>query len=219
MRGGNVSMKFGQDQINDIIEKIANETMNHSDCIVIGDNSCGKSLLLKKFIERKLKRRISEKVLEKFEVESKCSLENRKQCTVPCNALRKLQDQFSSLPEAQIILQPSGMKGKYTKEPLKLQYDVLNMEFQPANNFHTYSKSEKEFIESHIKRFKLNYSKYRTKQLFDFIRNVIDQEGSIPQYEYNNWIVEQFRKQIESKTAEEILKICKVIFTDAFLKM
>lgn len=44
-------MKFGLDQINNIVEKTAAETLPYQDCIIVGDNSSGKSLLLKKFIE------------------------------------------------------------------------------------------------------------------------------------------------------------------------
>lgn len=54
--------------------------------------------------------------------------------------------------------------------------------------------------------------KYRTKQLRDFVGLVIDMNGKIPNYEYNNLVVQLFAMQIEAKTIEERLKICNSIY-------
>lgn len=165
------------------------------------------------------KRILSKEIIQQYESESKCTLEKRKQCTVSCKALKKLQKQYNELPDGKIILQPMGVIGNETKEVLAVQYDVMNMEFQPANNTHTYSDGEKIFIDTHIKRFRLNDPKYRTRQLYDFIRNIIDNDGKIPQYEYNNLIVKQFSRKLEGKTSTEVLKICKSIFCIIFPKI
>jgi len=165
------------------------------------------------------KRKLSESVVAQFEKNSSCSFRNRKQCTRPCKALRKLQKNYSNLPDAEIILQPMGIKGCDTNEELNLQYNVLKMEFEPAKTHYTYSIKEVEFIEAHIKKFRLNDPKYRSRQLFDFVRNVIDHEGKIPTYEYNNLIVELFRKKLLDKSREESLKICKSIFLITYTKM
>jgi len=146
-------------------------------------------------------------------------MKERKQCKIPCKALRSLQKQYNELPEGQFILQPMGVCGAETNSRLALQYDVLKMEFQPANEKYTYSQKEKAFIDTHIKRFRLNDPKYRTRQLCDFIKSVIDNQGKLPQYEYNNWIVEQFRDSISSKSQEDILKICKSIYCIVFPKI
>ncbi len=45
-------MRFGLGMMNDIVEKIFEETLPYPDSIVIGDNSSGKTLLLKLFIEK-----------------------------------------------------------------------------------------------------------------------------------------------------------------------
>lgn len=45
-------MKFGLEMMNHIINKICNEDLPYIDSIVIGDNSSGKTLLLKLFIEK-----------------------------------------------------------------------------------------------------------------------------------------------------------------------
>ena len=41
----------------------------------------------------------------------------------------------------------------------------------------------------------------------------------MPQYEYNNLVVEEFYRQISDKTEEEILKICECIYCSIFLKI
>ncbi len=41
----------------------------------------------------------------------------------------------------------------------------------------------------------------------------------MPQYEYNNLVVEEFYRQISDKTEEEILKICESIYCSIFLKI
>lgn len=142
----------------------------------------------------------------------------RKQCTVPCLALKKLQKQYNTLDEGKIILQPMGVIGADSKEYLNIQYDVMNMEFQPADSFHMYSDEERKIISTHIKRFKLNDPKFRTRQLSDFIRNIIDSNGKIPQYEYNNIIIELFCEKLKNKTSDEVLKICESIYSIIFLK-
>lgn len=45
-------MKYGMEQMNEIVDKIMAEELPYSDHVIIGDNSSGKSLLLKKFIEQ-----------------------------------------------------------------------------------------------------------------------------------------------------------------------
>lgn len=190
-----------------LIECIPNIGLTCSNC----------NQILKKAGERK--RRIPSEAVAEYESKSRCSVEERKQCTVPCKALRNLQKRYHALPEGKIILQPMGVTGEESGERLALQYDVLKMEFQPASHYHTYSSEDMDFIESHIKRFHLNDPLYRSHQLYDFIRNVIDSGGKLPQYEYNNWTVSQFCRLVSDKTPDEILKICKAIFCISFSKM
>ena len=74
-----------------------------------------------------------------FEDTSRCVAEQRKQCTIPCKSLRQLQKEYSEMPGAEIILQPMGISGKQSGEPLAIQYDIIKMEFQPNTNLHKYS--------------------------------------------------------------------------------
>ncbi len=46
-------MKFGPEILNQIIDKISNEELPYPDSIIIGDNSSGKTLLLKLLIEKR----------------------------------------------------------------------------------------------------------------------------------------------------------------------
>ncbi len=112
-----------------------------------------------------------------------------------------------------------GIQGIDSNELLILQYNVINMEFEPAKKSHTYSERELRFIEAHIKRFRLNDPLFRSRQLFDFVKNVIDNNGNIPKYEYNNLTVKLFREKLADKSSEGILKICKNIFIITFAKM
>lgn len=164
------------------------------------------------------KRKISTQIRERFEEKSKCTLEKRKQCTVPCKALRLLQEAYSEMEEAEIILQPMGILGKDTREPLRLQYDVLKMEFLPNTKLHNYSEKEKMFIKRHIQRFHLNDPKYRTKALLEFIKNVIDGNGILPNYEFNNLVVRLFADRLQDKSLNERLTICSKIYPIIFLK-
>ena len=52
MKGGKQCMKFGLEMINHIIDKIYKEELPYTDSIIIGENSSGKTLLLKLFIEK-----------------------------------------------------------------------------------------------------------------------------------------------------------------------
>lgn len=165
------------------------------------------------------KRKLSVEIIREFESKSRCSEEKRKQCTVPCKALKELRLQYNELPGGQIILQPMGVRGIDSGEPLALQYDILNMKFQAASNFHAYSVGEIKFIDLHIKRFRLNDPQYRTRKLFEFIKGIIDNDGKMPQYEFNNLIVEQFYEAMKGKSETEILKVCKSIYSIVFLKI
>ncbi len=188
------------------------------ECIPNIGLSCAKcNQTYKKAGERR--RRFSKEAIAAFEKASKCTLTERLQCDLPCDALNNLKNIYIHMPDGKIILQPMGVTGEESGNPLGLQYDVMDMEFQPAVSYYQYSKNEIEFIKSHINRFRLNDPKYKTRQLYYFVKNVVDNGGKIPEYEYNNWIVEGFRKQMEGKTQEEILKICKTIFSVMFLKV
>ena len=45
-------MTFGLEMINNIVEKIYSDNLPYTDNVIVGDNSSGKTLLLKLFIEK-----------------------------------------------------------------------------------------------------------------------------------------------------------------------
>lgn len=204
---GNLEHAIEKNNSNKLVECIPNIGMS---CPV-----CNQSF--KRIGERK--RKVPDSVRKRFEEKSKCTLEKRKQCTVPCKELRNLQAAYSGMPGAEIILQPMGILGRQSKEPLALQYDVLKMEFLPNTALHTYSGEELVFINRHIQRFRLNDPKFRTRSLAEFVKNVIDSGGILQQYEYNNLIVQLFADKIKEKTAEERLAICSKLYPIMFLKV
>lgn len=198
------------------IEKSNSEKL--TECIPdIGLTCSVCNLSFKRIGERK--RKIIDSVRKNFEEKSKCSKEQGKQCTVPCDALRVLQKEYSKMPDAEIILQPMGVVGEQSGEPLAVQYDVMKMEFQPNTNLHAYSKEELTFINRHIQRFHLNDPKYRTRQLAYYIKDVIDNGGILPDREYNNLIVRLFAHKLQGKTEKERVDICSKIYTVMFLRI
>ena len=165
------------------------------------------------------RRKVQKRIRDEFEEKSRCGVKRRKQFTVPCNALRNLQKAYSDMPEAEIILQPMGMKGKESGNPLNIKYDIIKMEFGPNTNRYTYSEGETAFIHKHIQRFRLNDPKYRTPLLVDYIKSMIDSGGVLQKYEYNNMIVELFAEKLKGRTAEEKVRICSRIYIMMFLKI
>lgn len=164
------------------------------------------------------KRKLPAAAVKRFEEKSPCA-GRRKQCTVPCPQLRLLQDSYSRQEGAQILLQPMKVMGEQTGEWLEVEYDILNMQFQPATD-RPYSEKEKGFIWEHIQRFRLNDPKFRSRKLYLFIKEVIDENGSIrPNEGYENLMVELFADKLREKTEEERVKICSSIYKTVFLKM
>ena len=116
-------------------------------------------------------------------------------------------------------MQPMGVKGRTSNEQLEIRYNVLHMKFEPNSYRHTYSREEIIFINHHIQRFRLNDPKFRTRQLVDFLKNVIDNGGILQKQEYSNLIVQLFAEKLKEKTAKEKVEICSRIYAILFLKL
>lgn len=202
----NIDGKF-QGHLEHAIEKSNSDKL--VECIPNIGLACPKCNL--KFKRKGEKRRkLEQKEVSIFEFESQCEKGKRKQCTVACSALRELQKKYSGLPGAEILLQPMNVKAENGKF-MQLQYDVLKMQFEPQEEG-AFTAQEQEFIKTHINCFHLNDPQYRTKQLLDFVRITIDSYGKIPNYEYNNLVVQLFAEQLLLKTEEERIKICSTIY-------
>lgn len=81
-----------------------------------------------------------------------------------------MKNKYLRQENAQIILQPNGVKGFDTGFELKIQYNVQNGWFEPSAFQGEYSEQERQFIEKHINRFHLNDEAYRTNALITFLR-------------------------------------------------
>lgn len=173
--------------------------------------ACSKCNLSYKKREQKY-RLIPDNEIQIFE--EGCCKEN---CTTPCYKYFRIKSVYLENKEAHMILQPGGALGKETDNPLKLQYDILQSRFQASNRY-AYAEQELEFIEDHIKRFRLNGECEKTKQLVAFLKDTIDCEGRYTRMEYNHYIVELFVEKLQGKTREEILKICKFLYIKAVMK-
>lgn len=200
---------FSFGQLEHAIEKEFSDRLEQ--CVPNIGIACSKCNLSYKKREQKL-RKISRNKIEIFE-QGNCN----PNCTVPCERYNKLKAIYIKNKAAHIILQPGGVIGTDTKNPLKIQYDVVKSQFQPSKKYQ-YSGQEQEFIEDHIKRFRLNNEREKTKQLVAFLRDTIDNEGFYTKMEYNHYIVELFVKQLKGKKREEILKICTYLYTKAIYK-
>lgn len=154
------------------------------------------------------KRKLSASSIQRFENNAICPT----CCATPCPALRKLQEEYSQRPGSEILIQPLGVYGPDSGAPLRLQYDVLKAQFVPSTNY-PYSDAEKSFIEKHILRFNLNDTKYKTKELIEFITEIVNNEGKIPRHTGNNLIVVLFSRYLNGKKSDEILKICSMIYS------
>ena len=157
-------------------------------------------------------RRISEDEIRIFE-RGTCHAD----CTQPCSQYDQLKSVYLNNEAAHIILQPHGVRGKETENPLKLQYDILRSKFQASNKY-KYSECERGFIEDHIRRFRLNGEQEKTRQLIAFLKDTIDNDGYYSKMEYNHYIVELFAGQLRGKTRSEILKICSFLYIKAVSK-
>lgn len=140
-----------------------------------------------------------------------------KNCTVPCSEYQRVKSVYLNNQAAHIILQPGGVIGEESKNPLRLQYDVLQSRFQVSGRYH-YSEQEIEFMEDHIKRFHLNGEREKTRQLVNFLKDTIDHEGYYTKMEYNHYIVELFVDRLQGRTREEILKVCTCLYIKAVSK-
>lgn len=186
---------------------------NLTNCIPNIGLSCGTCNDRYKKIGEK-KRIPSQMVIQEFEKNCKC----KENCTTECHAYKRLKATYLEQKDAHIILQPSGVYGKESGLEFFLQYDVLEAKFIPDSRF-SYTEKEKSFIEDHINRFHLNTREDRTKQLILFIEDTIEREGNYSKLPYNNLIVELFVNQVlKGKTRQEVLKICKLIYSVSFMK-
>ena len=180
--------------------------------IGIACSKCNESL---KRVKEK-KRKLDPVTVEQFHQNAECTDGVRRQCKAACEHLKELQRAYIDNPDGHIILQPMGVESPFSGKKLKIQYNVMSGEFEPYEN-DTYTREDKEFIWDHIQQFHLNDSSNSREQLQRYLKIVIDSDGKLPGYEYNNYIVQLFEEKISEFTTEKRVKICEKL--DAILNV
>lgn len=167
-------------------------------------NNCNSSL--KRVGERKRKEYAKSAII-KFEENLECE---SKSCKRECIKYKELKEKYCDI--GKIILQPGGVKGRYSQCDYRLQYDIFHAEFIPSNRYE-YDKNDKEYIEHHINQFRLNDPDYKTRALAEFIEDTIESDGKyIKRRKRSNYIVDLFIEKLESLSQDDVLKICEKIY-------
>lgn len=149
----------------------------------------------------------------KFEMFSECA----ETCIESCRKYDDIRRSYISKEGGQIILQPFGIKNKVTGKYYLIQYDLLNQKFIPSTKY-DYNDKEKKFIESHINRFNLNDSKYRTREFSKFLEDVIEYKAIPKKDRYCNLVVDLFIEKIKEFSKEKSIKLCELIYTQMLIK-
>lgn len=99
------------------------------------------------------------------------------------------------------------------KECCRISYDVLKRRFVAASSS---SPAVRKLVEAHIKRFCLNDSKCRTRELLRFCRDIMDGITKPVKGRYDNMIVDLFVDKIKNLSEENYKKICGLVVKMAF---
>ena len=156
-------MKFQSTAIHQIADIICSEKLNYNCTIIIGDNSSGKSFLVKELVNR---------WKENFPVYFIDAVNRGFQVT----------------------------KVTSTKEKPEYRNTIVN------------TRLREEYF-----NMQDSFSCYGTSTERADIKLIIDQEGKVPVYEYNNLVVELFAEKLKGKSREDVLKICEPIYIIGFL--
>lgn len=201
-------IEHGIEKANDDNDKLRNCVMNMAIACPICNNR------FKKVCEKERIEFISgtEEYTKFFE--GNCCAPN---CRQMCSELIELRKKVNENVFGHIVFQP--LSSNYpsnihpsTKRPLHIQYDILLGKFIPSA-MNLKSESEKDFLYDHINYFHLNDLQYRTDELYNFCKDVIDNElTSFPKGRYNNYIVDLFIDKIIVLELEEIYRICRLVY-------
>lgn len=148
-----------------------------------------------------------------FETACECS-DGTKKCFDPCDAFIILKQKYASNQASHIILQPVGVELR-KDIPLMIQYNVLSAKFQPATQYN-YTRDELEFINDHIRQFNLNDSKRKTRELFNYVKDVVDCQKCLSWERYRNYIVKLFVEELNKYEKENRIKICEKVYSILF---
>lgn len=233
------------EEITDVICKNAEAGKSY---VLVGDNSSGKSDVLRSVVERKGKEKIYfiDAVNRTFDVsrvemvgrsyenikragERRRKLPKEMVMEFENNDCRKYDckepcEKYKKLRReyvrrGKILVQPFETRVCDTGRTLRIQYDLLKHRYIPSRSYGQYSEEELGIIEGHIKQFSLNEPERRNFEIGKYCKNVIDSGSLMRGVEYNNLIVDLFREKLLRLDMEKALKICRVIYGNSFSQM
>ncbi len=159
------------------------------------------------------KRKLSLKSIKEFETGA-CK---KYDCKGPCDKYKKLRREY--IKTGKILLQPFEAKIQENGHTLRLQYDLLKCKYIPSESYGEYNEEELKIIEEHIKLLGLNTPERKNFEVGKYCKNVIDNRSLMQGFEYNNLVVDLFREKLQCFTLEQAIKICKVVYGNAFLQL
>lgn len=115
------------------------------------------------------------------------------------NRLRGVYTQYRN-----IVLQPALTSTNMSI----IQYDVKGRQFIPNRLL---DEEKREIVEEHIKKFCLNDTKYRTKELIRFCEDVVNGVIKPVKGRYNNLIVDVFVEKINDLDEKEYRQLCGMV--------
>lgn len=158
-------------------------------------------------------RALSTDEIVSFEASSNC----KEACITICDSYKELKKLYLGKKQGEIILQPFGVRNIQTGNDYLIQYDLLEQKFIPSKDYN-YTNYEKNFIEEHIKRFNLNDSKFRTKEISNFCEDIIEYNKIPSKGRYYNLVVDLLIDELKKMELEKAIGICRIIHGQAFIK-
>ncbi len=159
------------------------------------------------------KRKLSLNAVEDFEA----AVCEKYDCKEPCERYKKLRYEYIKM--GKVMLQPFEAQKQEDGNVLRLQYDLLKCKYVPDQYSGKYDEEELDIIRGHIKLFGLNSPERKNYEVGRFCKNVIDNHSLMLGVEYNNLIVDLFRKKLLCLSIEDAVKICRVVYGNAWIKL
>lgn len=138
-------------------------------------------------------------------------------CKGMCGKYEKLRREY--VKNGKILIQPFETKLEKNGHSLKLQYDLLKCKYIPSQSEGQYVEEELAIINEHIKLFGLNSPERKNYEIAKYCKNVIDNESLMNGIEYNNLVVDLFRKKLQNLEIREAIKVCKIVYGSAFIQL
>lgn len=154
-------------------------------------------------------RKLSVEQIQQFEL-GEC---NKFNCKKMCPKYVKLRMQY--IKKGQILIQPLENLLEEDGQILKLQYDLLKGKYIPSKAV-MYSEEEEKVIQNHIDHFCLNKPERENREITKYCEDVMDNESLLFKIQYNNLMVDLLREKLKKMTLEQAIKICQIIYTQAY---